>query len=155
MGDNIAVDGTEGTIEEVGMRSTRIRTFDGHLVTFPNGELANKTIRNISKRPCIKRVANIAVNYDTSAEKVQRAVEIIKEELSRQNEKMHPDMPPRIYFNEFNADSLNIQVTYWFIPASDYWAFMDFDQTLNLAVLRRFRAEGIEFAERFAWRHPE
>lgn len=155
LGDQISVDETSGAVEEVGMRSTRIRTFDGHLVTFPNGELANKTIRNISRRPYIKRVANIALTYDTPAEKVQRAIEIIKEELIRQNEKLHPDMPPRVYFNDFNADSLNIQMTYWFVPASDYWAFMDFDQALNLTVLRRFKAEGIEFADRFTWRRPE
>jgi len=152
LGDNIAVDGTEGTIEEVGMRSTRIRTFDGHLVTFPNGELANKTIRNISKRPYIKRVANIAIPCDTPPEKMEQAMAIIKEELNRQNEKMHPDMPPRVHFNEFKEASLNIQVIYWFVPASDYWAFMDFDQAFNLAVLRRFNEEGIEFAERFVWR---
>jgi MscS family membrane protein len=146
MGDSVSVDGMEGTIEEVGMRSTRLRTGDGHLVTIPNGELANKCIRNITRRPYIKRIANITITYDTPPEKVERAMVIIKEELSRQNEKLHPDFPPRVHFNEFNAASLNIQVIYWFVPASDYWAFMDFDQAFNLAVLRRFNEEGIEFA---------
>ena len=146
LGDTVCVDSTEGTVEEVGMRSTRLRTADGHLVTIPNGELANKTIRNITKRPHIKRVANITLACDTPPDKVERAVAIIKEELSRANEKMHPDMPPRVHFNEFNAASLNIQVVYWFVPASDYWAFMEFDQAFNLAVLRRFNDESIEFA---------
>jgi MscS family membrane protein len=146
LGDCVNVDGEDGVVEEVGMRSTRLRTFNGHLVTIPNGELANKTIRNITRRPYIKRTANVAVAYDTPAEKVQRAVEIIKEELDRRNEKLHPDMPPRVYFNDFNTASLNITVHYWFVPASDYWAFMEFDQALNLAVLSRFNAEGIEFA---------
>ena len=146
MGDCIRVDGEDGTVEEVGMRSTRLRTFDGHLMTVPNGELASKTIRNITKRPYIKRVANLALACDTPPEKIERAVTIIKEELNRANEKMRPDMPPRVYFNEFNPASLNIQVIYWFVPASDYWAFMDFDQAFNLTVLRRFSEEGIEFA---------
>lgn len=146
LGDRITVDSEDGTVEEVGMRSTRIRTLDGHLVTIPNGELANKTIRNITKRPYIKRVANFTVTYDTPPEKVERAMGIIKEELSRKNEYLHPDMPPRVYFNEFNAASLNILVIYWFVPASDYWAFMEFDQAFNLAVLRRFNEECIEFA---------
>jgi MscS family membrane protein len=145
LGDRIVVDSTDGTIEEVGMRSTRIRTLDGHLVTFPNGELANKTIRNITKRPYIKRVANLAITYDTPPEKVQQAIEIIKEELNRQNEKLHPDFPSRVFFNEFNTASLNIQVIYWFAPP-DYWACMEFDQALNLAILRRFKEEQIEFA---------
>jgi MscS family membrane protein len=145
LGDLITVDGIDGTIEEVGMRSTRIRTLDGHLVTFPNGELANKTICNISRRPYIKRTANITATYDTPPEKLQRAIEIIKEELNRKNECFPADFPPRVYFNGFNADSLNILVNYWYAPA-DYWAFMEFDQAFNLAILRRFNEEGIEFA---------
>ncbi len=145
LADRIVVDGEDGVVEEVGMRSTRIRTLDGHIVTIPNGELANKTIRNISKRPYIKRVANITVTYDTPPEKVERAMEIIREELDRANEKMHPDFPPRVFFNDFNAASLNILVIYWYAPP-EYWAFLEFDQAFNLAVLRRFNDEGIEFA---------
>lgn len=145
LGDRIVVDDTDGVIEEVGMRSTRIRTLDGHLVTVPNGELANKTIRNVSKRPYIKRVANITITYDTPPEKVERAIEIITEELDRHKEKLHPDFPSRIYFNDFNAASLNILVIYWFAPP-EYWEFLAFDQAFNLAVLRRFNEEEIEFA---------
>jgi MscS family membrane protein len=54
-------------------------------------------------------------------------------------------MPPRVYFNDFNAASLNILVIYWFAPP-DHWAFMDFDQAFHLAILRRFNEEGIDFA---------
>jgi MscS family membrane protein len=145
MGDAVSVDGTDGTVEEVGMRSTRLRTVDGHLVTIPNGELANKTIRNITRRPYIKRVANFAVACETTPDKMERALAILKEELGRANEKMHPDMPPRVHFNEFTAAALNIQVIYWFAPP-DYWSFMEFDQAFNLAVLRRFNEEEIELA---------
>ena len=113
MGDRIVVDGQDGSVEEVGLRSTKIRTLDGHLVTIPNGELANKLIRNIGKRPYIRRVANITITYDTPPEKIDRAVEIIKE-LLENHEGMHPDFPPRVFFNEFNADSLNILVIYWY-----------------------------------------
>lgn len=146
LGDAVCVDGIDGSVEEVGMRSTRLRTADGHLVTIPNGELANKTIRNVTRRPYLKRVSNLALACDTPSAKMDRAVAIIKEELNRANEKMHPDMPPRVHFNEFTATALNIQVIYWFAPASDYWGFMEFDQNFNMAVLRRFSEEGIEFA---------
>ncbi|MBW1944670.1 MAG: mechanosensitive ion channel, partial [Deltaproteobacteria bacterium] len=61
VGDRIVVDGHDGPVEEVGLRSTRIRTLDGHLITVPNGQLANKTIQNIGKRPFIKRTANITI----------------------------------------------------------------------------------------------
>jgi MscS family membrane protein len=144
IGDRIVVDGEDGPVEEVGLRSTKIRTFDGHLVTMPNGALANKMIRNIGKRPYIRRVANIAITYDTPAEKVERAEEIIKEILGN-HEGMNPDFPPRVYFNEFNADSLNILVIYWYHPP-DYWAYMDFTERFNNEVFRRFNEEGIDFA---------
>ena len=137
MGDRIVVDGQDGSVEEVGLRSTKIRTFDGHLVT-------NKLIRNIGKRPYIRRVANITITYDTPPEKVDRAVEIIKE-LLENHEGMNPDFPPRVFFNEFNADSLNIVVFYWFHPPH-YWAYMDFTERFNKELFRRFNEEGIEFA---------
>ena len=65
MGDRIVVGDTDGPVEEVGLRSTRIRTLEGHLVTIPKGKLAHEKIRNISKRPYLKRVANTTVTYDT------------------------------------------------------------------------------------------
>ena len=144
MGDRIVVGETDGPVEEVGLRSTRIRTLDGHLVTIPNGELAHEKIRNISKRPYIKRVANITVTYDTPPEKVERAVEIIKELLDN-HEGMSPDLPPRVVFNEFLDAALNILVIYWYTPPN-YWDFMALNQRINLEILRRFNDEGIEFA---------
>jgi len=145
LGDRIKVDGYDGTVEEVGMRSTRVRTLSGHLVTIPNGELANKPIENISRRPYIKRVANMGVTYDTPPEKVERAMQIIREILDSQNDKMHPDFPSRVHFNNFNDCSLNIQVMYWFAPP-EYWEFLDFDNEFNLELLKRFNEEDIEFA---------
>ena len=144
LGDRIVVGEFDGPVESVGFRSTRIRTLDGHVITIPNGELANKMIKNISRRPYIKRVANITITYDTPPEKVQRALDIIREILNN-HEGMNPDFPPRIYFNEFNDASLNILVIYWYTPP-DYWKAMEFGENFNMELLRRFNAEGIEFA---------
>jgi MscS family membrane protein len=144
LGDRVVVDGHDGPIEEVGLRSTKIRTLDGHLVTVPNGELANKTIQNIGKRPYIKRIADITITYDTPPEKVDRALEILKELLGN-HEGMKEDFPPRIFFNDFNAASLNLRVMYWYHPP-DYWAYMDFTERFNKEVFRCFNEEGIDFA---------
>ena len=95
----------KGIIEEVGFRSTRIRTLSGHLVTIPNGELASQMIENISKRPYIKRTVEIGVTYDTSLDKIEEAKSILSEILS-QNPHSHKDFPPRIYFKDFNSSSL-------------------------------------------------
>ena len=144
IGERIVVDGYDGPVESVGLRSTRIRTLEGHLVSIPNGELANKTILNIGKRPHIRQLMNIGLTYDTTPDKLQKALDIVKELLDN-HEGLHEDFPPKVYFNNFNADSLNILVLYWYHPA-DYWAYMDFNQSLNFSILERFNREGIEFA---------
>lgn len=147
LGERISIDGFDGFVEEVGLRSTRIRTLQGHLVTVPNGELANKTIENVGRRPHIRRLTNIALSRNTSPEKMRRALEILKELLNN-HEGMKPEFPPRVAFNELPstaATALNILVIYWYHPP-DYWKFMDFTERFNFQVLERFSAEGIEFA---------
>jgi len=144
IGERVVVDGHDGPVEDVGLRSTRIRTLDGHLVTVPNGELARMTIQNIGKRPYIRRLFNIALTYDTPVEKIKRAVEIIKDIL-KDHEGMNPEFQPRVFFNEFNNDSLNILVIYWYHPP-EYWDFMRFSEKVNLEILNRFNSEGIDFA---------
>jgi len=144
LGERIVVGGHDGTIEEVGFRSTRIRTLDGHLVTVPNGELANQMIQNIGKRPFIKRVMNVTITYDTPPEKVQQAVDILKELLDN-HEGMDPEFPPRVFFNDFNDCSLNILVIYWYHPPA-YWDFLAHAERLNMELLKRYNDAGIEFA---------
>ncbi|MBN2164404.1 MAG: mechanosensitive ion channel family protein [Pontiellaceae bacterium] len=144
LGDRIMVGGHDGPVEEVGFRSTRLRTLDGHLVTIPNGELANMMIQNIGKRPYIKRAMNVTITYDTPPEKVQQAVDILKELLDN-HEGMNADLPPRVYFNDFNSCSLNILVIYWYHPP-EYWKFQEFNEKLNMELLRRYNDAGIEFA---------
>jgi MscS family membrane protein len=144
VGDRVVVGGHDGPVESIGFRSTRIRTLEGHLVTVPNGELANTIIQNIGKRPRIRRSMNVTITYDTPAEKIERAVQIIKDILDN-HEGMHSDFPPRVFFNEFNDTSLNISVTYWYHPP-DYYAFAALNERVNLAIFRRYEAERIEFA---------
>lgn len=144
LGDRIVIDGHDGPVEEVGFRSTKIRTLEGHLVTIPNGELANKTIQNIGKRPHIRRIVNITITYDTPPEKIERAIAIVKE-LLENHEGMHEDYPPRVYLSDLNADSLNIMAIYWYHPPN-YWDYMTFTERFNKEVLRRYNEEGIDFA---------
>lgn len=144
VGDRVVVDGFDGNVEDVGFRSTRLRTLEGHQVTLPNGELANKMIQNISRRPYIRRLVNLSLPYDTPPEKVRRALEILRELLT-DHEGFRPAFPPRVYFNEFASAALNVLVMYWYHPP-DYFAYLDYAERLNLEILRRFNAEGIEFA---------
>jgi len=144
IGDRVVVEGSDGYVEEIGFRSTRLRTFPGHLVSIPNEKMASTTIENIGMRPNVRRHTNITITYDTPVEKVERAVAIIKDIL-KDHEGMHPDYPPQVYFNQFNDTSLNIAVWYWFYPP-DFWEAIRFDEKVNFQIMRAFEAEGIEFA---------
>jgi MscS family membrane protein len=144
LGDRIVIDGHDGPIERVGFRSTRIRTLDGHLVTIPNGEMANRTIHNIGKRPYIRRIINIRIAYDTPPDQVERALAILRELLS-DHEGMKEELPPRVFLHDFLETAVNIRAIYWYHPPA-YWDFCDHGEKLNLQIVKRFRAEGIRFA---------
>ncbi len=142
----VKIDGHFGPVEDVGFRSTRIRTLEGHLVTVPNSIIANSIVENVGKRPFIRRTSDITITYDSGHQKAQRAVEIIKDILSGVPEvNTDADRPPRVFFDKFNNCSLNIYMSYWVKPA-DYWIFKDVNQRVNLEMMKRFEAEGIEFA---------
>ena len=145
MGERVRIGDHDGIIEEVGFRSTRVRTLAGHLVTIPNSVVAGSPVENIGRRPYIKRVLDVTITYDTPPEKVARAVEIIREMLDARKSHFPTDKPGRIYFNEFNAASLNIVVYYWFTPP-DWWDYLEFTHDFNMELLRRFNEEAIEFA---------
>ncbi len=144
VGDRIVVDGYDGPVEEVGFRSTKIRTLSGHLVTVPNERVVSSNVENIGQRPYIKRLFNVTITYDTPPDKVERAIKII-EGILENHEGMDPDLPPRVFFNEFNDASLNILVIFWFQPP-DYWKFLEFSQSVNMKIFKAFEEEGIEFA---------
>lgn len=144
--DLVELDGQLGHVEDVGFRSTRIRTWDGHLVTMPNDKVVNSTIDNLGARPAIRRKSDITITYDSGTEKAAKAVQIIKDILADIPEiDTHPDRSIRVYFNEFNSASLNIMMIYWVRPA-DWWLFHAVNEKVNLEMMRRFAEAGIEFA---------
>ncbi len=149
LNDQIIIDGHQGNVEDIGFRSTRMRRLDGLLVTIPNSKIVEQSIQNVSARPNLRRIADISITYDTTPEKIDRAVQIVREILNKSSFTEKFDMekfPPRAHFNEMKADTLNIQVLYWFNDPKDWWGFQAFNQRFNLEIVRRFNAEGIELA---------
>ncbi len=144
VGERVIIDNYDGVVEDVGFRSTRIRTLTGHLVTIPNEKVVNSGLENIGKRPHIRWLTNITITYDTPPDKVEKAVSVIREILD-DHKGMHPDFPPRVYFNGFNDWSLNIMVIAWYHPAN-YWDMQEWLQQTCLEILARFNDEGIDFA---------
>ena len=141
IGDQIKLDAVTGTVENIGLRSTRVRNPDGHLVTIPNKTMGNAIITNITRRPNIRTEMNIGITYDTPVEKVARATAILEEVFRK-----HPKtIDLVISFNKFNDSALNIFVAHvW--GGTDVKEQLAGLQALNLEVKRRFDAEGISFA---------
>ena len=142
IGERILVEDADGVVEEVGLRSTKIRTLTGHLVTIPNNTIANTKIENISRRPTIRMLTSVGVTYDTSYEKLQKAVQIIKDILGR-TEDLMPDY--FVFFDEFGESSLNIFIIFW-VSKPDYWLFKGTCEKVNFEIKRQFEEEGIEIA---------
>lgn len=140
VGDRVQLEGVDGTVEQIGIRSTRVRNLDGYLVTVPNKTMGNATITNVTRRPNIKTVMNIGVTYDTSQEKLKEALAILAAVFK--HEKTDNVW---ISFNSFAASSLNIVVIHWF-RSTDYKEYLDGMQEFNLQIKERFDAAGIEFA---------
>ncbi|MBI4663002.1 MAG: mechanosensitive ion channel family protein [Verrucomicrobia bacterium] len=141
VGDRIKLEDVDGTVETIGLRSTRIRSLDGHLITVPNKTIGGAVITNVTRRPTIKTEMNLGVTYDTSTDKLKRSVEIIREVY-----RSHPMTSDLIVsFNKFADSSLNILVVHWW-NGTDYKAYLEGMQELNFQVKTRFDAERIEFA---------
>jgi len=141
VGDRIQFENVDGVVESIGLRSTRIRNLDGHLVTVPNKTVGNATIVNVSRRPHIRTIMDIGITYDTPPNKVQLALEIL-EKVFRE----HPMTSDVIVsFTQFADSSLNLKVIHWW-KGTDYRAYMAGMRELNLQIKERFDAAGLSFA---------
>jgi MscS family membrane protein len=141
VGDQIKLDGAEGTVEAVGLRSTRLRNPEGQLIAVPNKTMGNVIITNLTRRPNIKTVMNFSLSRALPANKVKRALKIL-EEVYRGN-----PMTQEVWvsFNEFSGSSLNLMVVHWW-RGTDYQKYLAGMQEMNLAVKERFDAEEIALA---------
>jgi MscS family membrane protein len=138
IGDQIKLEAGEGIVEDVGLRSTRIRNPEGHLIAIPNKTVGNAAVTNISRRANIKTVMNLALPRTLPIAKVKRALALL-EEIYRGNN-MTQDV--WVSFNQFAGANLNIMVVHWW-KGTDYQHYLAGMQTLNLEVKERFDAEQI------------
>lgn len=141
VGDRIQVENFDGVVEAIGIRSTRLRNLDGHLVTIPNKTMGNASITNVSRRPTIKTVMNIGITYDTPAERVKLAGTILGEVY-----RAHP-MTADVWvsFNQFGDSALNFLIIHWW-NSTDYRAYLEGMQAMNLQLKARFDDAGLSFA---------
>jgi len=140
IGDTIEVAGSIGTVEEIGVRTTRMRTYDDTVFIIPNAKVADSPLENISARRKRKRVMSIGLTYDHSHEQILRAKALLGEILE-ETEGLEPE--PAIRFDEFGDSALLLTVIFWVSDPSDYFARVD---EVNLTVLKRFADEGFDMA---------
>ncbi|TVQ80866.1 MAG: mechanosensitive ion channel family protein [Bradymonadales bacterium] len=143
VGDWIEVDGINGDVEEIGFRSTRVRTFDKSQVTFPNKVLANSVVTNWSAMPKRRVRMYLGITYDTSADKVKAFVDGVREIIAN-----HPEVQKDVYmvhFENFNSFSLDIFVHYF--TATTKWAeYLRIREEINLEFMRLAERLGVSFA---------
>lgn len=141
VGDQIKLDGAEGCVESIGMRSTRLRHSDGQIVAVPNKIMGSAIITNVAERPYLKTSMNLVLAQQLPADKVKRALALLNEIY-----RGHPmTQDVWISFNRFATRHINILITHWW-KGTDQQKYLAGMQELNLAVKERFDAEGISFA---------
>jgi small-conductance mechanosensitive channel len=141
IGDFIIVGDLMGTVNRVGLRTTRITSLGGEQIVFPNGDLVESRIRNFKRMQRRRVVTQIGIVYDTSAAKVERVPEMIREIVQRVDGLTFD----RAHFRAFGAHSLEFEFVY-LVENPDMTFYLDRQQQVNLGLLRRFEAEGIRFA---------
>jgi MscS family membrane protein len=151
VGERIIFSKYDGVVEDIGLRSTRIRLLNGHQVTVPNDELSRSDIENVGRRPYIRKIADIHIPLDTPREKLEKALAIIRAALDS-HEGMDPEFPPRVFFTDFTPTAFNIRVIYWYNPPN-YWDFLAFSEKVNLEIFRAFEEQRVQFSLPFRVTH--
>ncbi len=143
IGDWIKTSSTEGVVEDIGFRSTKIRTFENSLVSVPNSQIANEPVENFSLRKRRRIKFRIGITYSTPTAKVKDAVDRIRTMLIE-----HPDIYKGtllVYFDEFADSSLNIFV-YCFTNTAVWKEYLGIKQDVNLKIMSILEELNIEFA---------
>lgn len=143
VGDFIQVGSISGTVEEVGLRSTRIRTVGKTLVTIPNKEIVDSTIDNLSKRPMRRCSITVGITYDASAEQMSQLVDDLRRMLVE--DEMVEHKGSLVHFTTFGDSSLNVEMAF-FIRTADYEPFLQARQNVNIKIMRVVQNLGLDFA---------
>ena len=143
VGDWIVTDGVEGTVETVGFRSTRVRTFHNSLITLPNSKLTTASVDNMGRRQYRRFSTKLGVTYDTTPEQIEAFCEGIRE-LLRQHPYTRKDYF-EVHVNEFTDSSLNM-LLYCFFECSDWSIELRERHRLILDILRLAKELHVEFA---------
>lgn len=141
LGDFVIVDEYQGTVEHIGLKTTRIRSLSGEQLVFTNSDLLQARLRNYKRMQERRIMFRFGVVYQTSAAQLERIPEIVRDIVCQQDEARFD----RVHFFSFGDSSYDFEVVYWVLDPG-YLNYMNTQQAINLAMVRAFEKEGIEFA---------
>jgi small-conductance mechanosensitive channel len=141
LGDSLQVDGFNGKVENIGIKSTRLRSVDGEQIIMPNSDLLKSRMRNFGRMQERRVVFSIGVTYETPRAKLEKVPGMVRAIVSAQD-KVRLD---RCHLARLNAYSIDCEVVYFMLTA-DYNVYMDTQQKIILALVEAFENEQIEFA---------
>lgn len=141
LGDFVVVDDLAGNVEHIGIKTTRVRSLSGEQLVFGNGDLLSSRIRNFKRLVERRALFTFGVLYSTAADTLERIPEMVREIVDG----LETTRFDRAHFKAFGDSSMDFEVVYYVLDA-EYLTFMDRQQAINLAIVRRFADEGIEFA---------
>ena len=143
MGDWILTPTVEGTVEDIGFRSTKIRTFAQALVSVPNSIVSNEPITNWTRMGKRRITFRLGVKYDTTPEQMRKLVKEIKEMLHLYDE-IHPQTI-YVYFENFGDSALEIFL-YFFTKTTNWMKYLEIKEEVNLRIMKILDEVGVEVA---------
>lgn len=144
IGEWVKVDGVEGTVEDIGMRTTKIRSFENSLIMLPNQVIANSPIENFSRRQTRRIKMTLGLTYDTSSDQIEKIVADIKAMLQN-HEGISQESTMLVHFTSFDDSSLGIFI-YTFTNTANWAEYMRIQEDVNLKIMRIVEKNGSGFA---------
>ena len=141
VGDSITVGSVNGTVEKVGLKTTRIRALGGEQVVMGNAELLKQTVSNFKRLQTRRVVFRFGITYDAQADQVAQVPALVRRLIEADSKLQFV----RAHFTGFGESSLDFEVVYR-VMDPDYEVYMDRQQALNLALMRAFADDGLAFA---------
>ena len=138
--DRVRISGFDGVVDEIGVRSTRLRTLAGTMVTIPNSTFSDSAVENVSAEPTRKVSMTLGLTYDMTAEQMEQAMEILRS-IVADTKGLEDNV--LVAFNGFGDFSMNILFIYYITKGTD---ILEAQTDVNLAILRRFGESGLEMA---------
>jgi len=140
LNDRVKINGFDGTIKEIGIRSTRLVTLEGRMVTIPNKIFTGTPTENVSSEPKRKVSLNLGLTYDMGVTEIELAMKILRD-IAEKNENIEGD--PLVGFNQFGDFALNVLFIYYIKKGA---GILDTQTEVNMEILKQFNENKLEFA---------